>query len=228
MTNNSFLDCELEVLVFHFISLILFLIYFSRWIPTKKRRHFMAEFRKNPFLTLIDIISGVTFLTLLTVSAYLIISPIGHLSSLEHETQSLQMSGEIEAIDSKDYIWPVDYGYEKEFAAFIQVDKELFFSPAARGIKTGDIINFSYYPNSHYITNIAVVSIPSANTSCPRIKWYCTLARFGILLSGGYLFVRLFFVVGQEAEQKREEMQKQVFPFSDTTPQNRIRRKSKK
>ena len=228
MTNISFRDSELEVLLFHFISLIFFLIYFSRWIPTKKHRHFMADFRKSTVFTLIDIVSGVTFLTLLIVSSSLIISPRGHLSALAHENQSLQMFGEVEAIEPKNYIWPVDYGYEDDFAAFIQVDKAIYFSPSAHGLKTGDTISFSCYSNSHYITNIAVVSTSSADTNYSTVKWYCALARFGILLSGSYLFVRLFFVAGREAEQKREEMQKQMFPFIDTSPQNRIRKNSRK
>lgn len=228
MTNNFFRDCELEVLVFHLISLILLLIFFSRWIPTKKHRRFMAAFRKNAFFTLIDIISGASFLTLLIISSSLIISPRGHLSSLAYETPSLQMSGVVEAVDPKDYIWPVDYGYEDQFAAFIQVDKEVFFSHSARGVKEGDIISFSYFPNSHYMTKVAVVSTSSAYASDSAVKWYCVFARFGMLMSGGYLFIRLFFEAGREAEQKREELQKQVFPFADTPPQNRIRRKPKK
>lgn len=230
MTNDLYRNCELEVLFYHSLALIPLLIFCARWIPMKKFSRFAHELKRNPLIAILDAINATTFLLLIMASALLIILPVGHLSTLSQEMQPVRTYGKVERISPKGYIWPVDYDNEKGngYGVYLHVNSQKFFSPTSAGICNGDIVYVSYLPDSSYILSIDIETASSLGESLVEMPWCFIFARYVLLLTGSYLAVRLFILLGQEAERKREELVRQRFPlFEDTPPQKSFLRRKR-
>lgn len=102
-------DAEAVALLKHFGALVFLLVFYSRWIPRKKKGiyGFQTEWSRNAKLVIADISAGALFSVLLLISAWLIL--YGSFSG--GETVNAAVGGKLSSQWVRPYLWgPVSDG----------------------------------------------------------------------------------------------------------------------
>ena len=195
LSKDIYYNAEVWTLILHILSLALLLFLFSPRLPVKRRR-------KSVFLA--DVLCSGTFLILLIVSASLILFPT---NSLSIDASTVRISGQVEQMEQRNFIWDPSYtlNHHEYTGVYLHIDGEQYYCAVGEELQVGDSVELLRAEACDYVMRYTIVDAAEHNPTELSGPAWVLIARYAMLGTGAYLFVRTIYYLWQLFTARKKE-----------------------
>ena len=187
LSKDIYYNAEVWTLILHILSLALLLFLFSPRLPIKRR---------HKSVLVADVLCSGTFLILLIISASLILFPT---NSFSIDASTVRASGQVEQMEQRNFIWDPSYtlNHHEDTGAYLWIGGERYYCAIGEELQVGDSVELLRAEGCDYVMRYTIVDAAENNPtelSCPT---WVLIARYAMLGTGAYLFVRTCYYLWQ-------------------------------
>ena len=207
------LDLHLEELISsesaafakHILCFLFFTAFYLRWLPRKKRggSSFRGELEQHRTLVMLDIICGGVFFSLLILSLVLLLRH--GVVFAEDGLKTVTQHGNVTEQWLRPYLLsPTSAG------SYAIVEGKTFYLPTVKASLLNADVYLTYLLDNNYVVGLHCDVVSDITLTLP---WYLSVGRWTMLISGGYLALRLGAIACRECFQAKKQRDK-ADPFS--------------
>lgn len=184
----------------HILCFLFFTVFYLRWLPRKKcgGSSFRAELEQHRAVVILDIICGVVFFALLILSLVLLLRHGAVFTEADSKTATLQ--GEVKGQWLRPYLLSPDSA-----GSYAIVEGKIFYLPMVKASLLNTDVYLTYLLNNNYVLSLHCNVVSDVALKLP---WYLSVGRWAMLISGGYLALRLGAIACRECFQAKKQRDK--------------------